>query len=107
MSITLTESAARQLHEFLEQRAAGTALRLGVTSSGCSGFAYTMDFTDEVGSDDLVFEEQGVRLVVDPKSLAVLDGMQVDYVREGLNRSFKFNNPNVTATCGCGESFAV
>ena len=107
MAITLTDQAAARLRHFLEQRDDDAVLRLGITKSGCSGFAYTMDFTDAVGDADAVFEDHGIRLVVDREHLGYLDGMQVDFVRDGLNQSFKFTNPNVTATCGCGESFAV
>jgi iron-sulfur cluster assembly protein len=107
MSITLTDAAAARLNELIAQQEAGTVLRLGVTTSGCSGFAYTMDFADSPGADDEVFEDHGIRLLVDRQHIHYLDGMEVDFVRDGLNRSFQFNNPNVTATCGCGESFAV
>jgi iron-sulfur cluster assembly protein len=107
MAITLTDAAAARLNELLAQQQTGVALRLGVTTSGCSGFAYTMDFADAPGEDDEVFEDHGIRLLVDRQHVDYLDGMQVDFVRDGLNRSFQFSNPNVTATCGCGESFAV
>ncbi|NCF11151.1 MAG: iron-sulfur cluster assembly accessory protein [Gammaproteobacteria bacterium] len=107
MTITLTDAAAERLNELLAQQQTGVALRLGVTTSGCSGFAYTMDFADAPGEDDEVFEDHGIRLLVDRQHVDYLDGMQVDFVRDGLNRSFQFSNPNVTATCGCGESFAV
>jgi iron-sulfur cluster assembly protein len=107
MAITLTDAAAARLNELLAQQQAGAALRLGVTTSGCSGFAYTMDFADAPGDNDEVFEDHGIRLLINREHLGYLEGMQVDFVREGLNRSFKFSNPNVTATCGCGESFAV
>jgi iron-sulfur cluster assembly protein len=107
MAITLTDAAAERLNELLAQQQTGVALRLGVTTSGCSGFAYTMDFADAPGEDDEVFEDHGIRLLVDRQHVDYLDGMQVDFVRDGLNRSFQFSNPNVTATCGCGESFAV
>lgn len=107
MAITLTDAAAARLNELLAQQQAAIALRLGVTTSGCSGFAYTMDFAEAPGEDDEVFEDHGIRLLVDRKHVGYLDGMEVDFVRDGLNRSFQFKNPNVTATCGCGESFAV
>ena len=107
MGITLTDAAAERLAELLAGQQAGSALRLGVTTSGCSGFAYTMDFADAAGDTDAVFEDHGIRLIVDREHLGQLDGMRVDFVRDGLNRSFRFDNPNVTATCGCGESFAV
>jgi iron-sulfur cluster assembly protein len=82
-------------------------LRLGVRTSGCSGMAYTLEFADEVGADDLQFESHGVKVLIDAKSLAYLDGTELDYTREGLNEGFKFNNPNVKNACGCGESFNV
>lgn len=107
MGITLTDRAAARITELLAKQQAGATLRLGVTTAGCSGLAYTMDFADAVGADDVAFEDHGIRLVVGREHLGYLEGMQVDFVREGLNQSFTFNNPNVTATCGCGESFAV
>jgi iron-sulfur cluster assembly protein len=104
MSITLTESAARHVKGMLASRGKGEGLRLGLTRSGCSGYAYVIDFADSVGGDDRVFESNGVRVIVDEGSLPYLDGTEVDYVREGLNSLFKFNNPNVASSCGCGES---
>lgn len=107
MSITLTERAAAHVTNTLAKRGKGIGLRLGVKTVGCSGLAYKVDFADTVEPADLRFESHGVTLLVDPKSLAVLDGMEVDYGREGLNAAFRFNNPNVKASCGCGESFSV
>ena len=107
MTITLTDRAATRLQEMLARESGAAGLRLGVTTAGCSGFAYTMDFAQAAGEADVVFEDHGITLIIDREHLGYLEGMQVDYVREGLNQSFKFNNPNVTATCGCGESFAV
>jgi iron-sulfur cluster assembly protein len=107
MSITITEVAARHVQKFLDNRGKGVGIRLGVRTSGCSGMAYQMEFADEITEDDLVFEDRGVKVVVDPKSLAYLDGTEVDYTKEGLNEGFKFNNPNVKSECGCGESFGV
>jgi iron-sulfur cluster assembly protein len=107
MSITVTEKAARHIARSLERRGKGIGLRLAVKTSGCSGYAYALEFVDEPHSADQVFESQGVRIVVDPKSLALLDGTELDFVREGLNEGFKFNNPMAKATCGCGESFAL
>lgn len=107
MAITLTENAAKHVKKFLEKRGKGVGLRLGVRTSGCSGFAYTLEFVDEVGADDNTFDSNGVTVVVDPKSFAMLDGTQLDYAREGLNEGFKFTNPNAQETCGCGESFKV
>ncbi len=107
MSITLTERAAKHVQNFLARRGKGVGLRLGVRTSGCSGMAYKLEFADEAGEDDLQFVSGGVTVLVDPKSLPYLDGMELDYAREGLNEGFKFNNPNVKDQCGCGESFKV
>ncbi len=107
MGITLTASAAKHINSFLEKRGKGVGLRLGVKTSGCSGYAYVFEVADEIGEDDVVVEDHGVKVIVDPKSLLYLDGTELDYTREGLNEGFKFNNPNVTDTCGCGESFTV
>ncbi|WP_035384270.1 iron-sulfur cluster assembly protein IscA [Ferriphaselus sp. R-1] len=107
MSVSLTESAAKHVQNFITKRGKGVGLRLGVKTSGCSGMAYKLEFADEVASDDLTFESHGVTLLVDPKSLPYINGMELDYTREGLNEGFKFNNPNVKDQCGCGESFKV
>jgi len=107
MAITLTENAAQHVRNFLAKRGKGIGLRVGVRTSGCSGMAYKLEFVDEVGDDDIQFSSSGVTILVDPKSLAYVDGMELDYTREGLNEGFKFNNPNVKDTCGCGESFKV
>lgn len=107
MSITMTPAAADRVRKFLANRGKGVGLRLGVRTSGCSGMAYVMEFADELGAEDQVFEDQGVKVIVDPKSLFYLDGTEVDYAREGLNEGFKFSNPNVKDACGCGESFNV
>ncbi|MEN8166093.1 MAG: iron-sulfur cluster assembly protein IscA [Pseudomonadota bacterium] len=107
MTITITEAAAHHVQQFLDNRGKGVGIRLGVRTSGCSGMAYEMEFADEVGEDDLVFEDRGVKVVIDPKSLVYLDGTEVDYTKEGLNEGFKFNNPNVKSECGCGESFGI
>ena len=107
MSITLTQAAADHVTNFLAKRGKGVGLRLGVRTSGCSGMAYVLEFADEIAQGDQVFEDKGVRVIVDPKSLAYLDGTELDYGREGLNEGFKFNNPNVKDECGCGESFNV
>jgi len=105
MALTLTEKAAQHVQKILTSRGKGVGLRLGVKTSGCSGMAYTIEFADEVEENDQVFESQGVKIIADPKSLVYLDGTELDYVREGLNEGFKFNNPNVKDQCGCGESF--
>lgn len=107
MAITLTDSAAAQVKKFLDNRGKGVGLRLGVKTSGCSGMAYVLEFADEIAEDDQVFESQGVKVLVDPKSLLYMDGTELDFAREGLNEGFKFNNPNVKNACGCGESFNV
>ncbi|MBS1196483.1 MAG: HesB/YadR/YfhF:Iron-sulfur cluster assembly protein IscA [Proteobacteria bacterium] len=107
MPVTLTEKAAKHVANYLTKRGKGFGLRLGVRTSGCSGMAYKLEFVDETGEDDTVFESNGVKVVVDAKSLPYLDGMELDYAREGLNEGFKFNNPNVKDQCGCGESFTV
>ncbi len=107
MAITLTESAANRVKSFLEKRGSGVGLRLGVRTSGCSGMAYVLEFVDEVAPEDEVFEDHGVKVVVDPKSLLYIDGTELDFAKEGLNEGFKFNNPNVKGECGCGESFNV
>ncbi|MEN9704189.1 MAG: iron-sulfur cluster assembly protein [Pseudomonadota bacterium] len=107
MAIYLTDSAAERIRNFLAARGRGLGLRLGVRKSGCSGFAYVIDYADEAGPTDLVFEDRGVKVLVDPDSLPVLDGTTVDFVRQGLNEAFRFQNPNVTGECGCGESFHV
>jgi iron-sulfur cluster assembly protein len=107
MAISLTESAAERVRNRLASRGRGLGLRLGVKASGCSGFSYIVDYADEVRPDDLVFESGGVKVFVDPQSLPSIDGTQIDFVRQGLNESFHFANPNVRAECGCGESFTV
>jgi len=107
MAITLSERAANRVQKFLDQRGKGVGLRLGVRTSGCSGMAYTLEFVDETLPEDITFESYGVTVLIDPKSLTFLDGTELDFAREGLNEGFKFNNPNVKNTCGCGESFNV
>lgn len=107
MSVTLTESAANRVRTFLENRGKGIGLRLGIKTSGCSGLAYVLEFVDVLNEDDEVFEQDGVKVIVDRKSLVYLDGTQLDFVKEGLNEGFKFSNPNVKDECGCGESFNV
>ena len=107
MAVTLTEAAAKHVQKFLTRRGKGVGLRLGVKTSGCSGMAYQLEYVDALASEDMVFDQHGVKLMVDPKSLAYLDGTELDYVREGLQEGFKFNNPNERNRCGCGESFRV
>ena len=107
MAITMTDAAAERVRDFLEKRGKGIGLRLGVRTSGCSGMAYVLEFVDEMDDSDVVFEDHGVKVIVDKKSLVYLDGTELDFAREGLNEGFKFNNPNVKDECGCGESFNV
>jgi iron-sulfur cluster assembly protein len=107
MAVTLTEKAATHVQNFVARRGKGVGLRIGVRTTGCSGFAYKLEFADAVNPDDHQFESHGVKVLVDPKSLPFLEGTQLDYTREGLNEGFKFSNPNVKDECGCGESFNV
>jgi iron-sulfur cluster assembly protein len=107
MTITLTEKAAKHVTRYMERRGKGIGLRFGVRTTGCSGMAYKLEYVDEVGSDDQVFESHGVKVFVDPKSLPYIDGTELDFAREGLNEGFKFYNPNVKDECGCGESFRI
>ena len=107
MTVTLSERAANHVSNFLKKRGKGIGVRLGVRTSGCSGMAYKLEFADEAGPEDLVFESHGLKILVDPKSLPYLEGTELDFVKEGLNEGFKFNNPNVKNQCGCGESFNV
>lgn len=108
MTITVTPKAAGKIRQALDKRGGGVGLRVAVRTSGCSGYAYALEFADAVLPEDLSFAcEGGVTLLVDAQSLPMLDGTELDWVREGLNEGFKFHNPNATATCGCGESFAV
>ena len=107
MAISLTESAANRVREHLARRGQGLGLRLGVKGAGCSGFSYVIDYADAPGPDDVVFEEHGVKVFVDRAALEQLDGTRVDFVRQGLNESFRFDNPNAVGECGCGESFTV
>lgn len=107
MAIVLSEAAASRVNSFLENRGSGIGVRLGVKTSGCSGMAYVLEFVDELNDDDVVFEDRGVKVIIDQKSLVYLDGTELDYGKEGLNEGFLFNNPNVKDECGCGESFTV
>ena len=107
MAITLTEAAASRVKQFLDNRGKGMGLRLGVKTTGCSGMAYVIEYADALEEGDVVFEDHGIKVIVNPKSLVYLDGTELDYAKEGLNEGFKFNNPNVKDMCGCGESFNV
>ena len=107
MAISMTEAAARHIRRSLDRRGKGEGIRLGVRTTGCSGLAYVLEFVDEVGEDDQVFETHGAKVIIDPKSLTYLDGTELAFVKEGLNEGFTFNNPNVRGECGCGESFNI
>ena len=107
MGVTLTEPAADRVRKFLANRGKGVGVRLGVRTSGCSGMAYVLEFVDDLDDTDEVFEDRGVKIIVDKKSLVYIDGTELDYGKEGLNEGFKFNNPNVKDECGCGESFTI
>jgi iron-sulfur cluster assembly protein len=107
MAITLTDRAIARLARYLAKRGQGVGVRLGVKTTGCSGMAYTLEYVDSIGEDDMVLEVPGVKVIIDPKSFVYLDGTELDFAREGLNEGFKFNNPNERDRCGCGESFRV
>jgi iron-sulfur cluster assembly protein len=107
MAIVLTESAADRVRSHLLKRGAGLGLRLGIKKTGCSGFAYVVNYADEIYPGDQVFEARGVKVVVDLVSLPLIDGTVVDFIKEGLNEAFKFQNPKAKGECGCGESFSV
>ncbi len=107
MAITLTDRAAEHVQNYLAKRGKGVGVRFGVRTTGCSGMAYKLEFVDAVSEDDQAFESHGVKVFVDPKSLVYIDGTELDFVREGLNEGFKFNNPREKDKCGCGESFNV
>jgi iron-sulfur cluster assembly protein len=107
MGITLTEAAADRVNSFILNRGSGLGLRLGVKTTGCSGMAYVIEFADEIQPDDEVFEDHGVKVIIDAKSLVYLDGTELDYKKDGLNEGFQFKNPNVKDECGCGESFTI
>ena len=107
MLITLTEKAAARAHSYLAKQANAQGLRLGVRNTGCSGYMYMVGLADQVNPDDRIFESQGVKIVVSAKNLPYLDGIELDYTKEGLNEGFRFRNPNVKESCGCGESFSV
>ena len=107
MSISLTDRAATRVRTYLAKRGHGVGLRLGVRRSGCNGWAYTIDYADSVSPEDKIFEQGGVKVIVAPRDLDLIDGTEVDFIKEGLNEAFKFRNPNVKGECGCGESFSV
>ena len=105
--LTLTKAAATRVRDYIAQRGKGLGIRIGVRTTGCSGMAYVVEYADNLEDGDHIFEDQGVKIVVDPKSMVYLGGTELDFAREGLNEGFKFNNPNEAARCGCGESFSV
>jgi iron-sulfur cluster assembly protein len=107
MSVTLSETAAKHVNRYLAKRAKGIGVRLGVKTTGCSGLAYKLEYVDEQLPEDIVFQDRGIKVLVDPKSLPYIEGTVLDYTREGLNEGFKFSNPNERDRCGCGESFRV
>ncbi|WED21352.1 iron-sulfur cluster assembly protein IscA [Vibrio sp. JC009] len=107
MAINMTDAAASRVKKFLDNRGKGLGLRLGVKTTGCSGMAYVLEFVDQLNEEDSVFEIKGVTIIIDPKSLVYLEGTELDFVKQGLNEGFQFNNPNVKDECGCGESFTV
>lgn len=107
MAVTLTEAAAEHVRTHLADRGRGEGLRVSVKATGCSGFMYVVDYADAIDSEDEVFESRGLKVIVDPKSLAFVDGTELDYGREGLNEGFRFYNPKMKSVCGCGESFTV
>jgi iron-sulfur cluster assembly protein len=107
MAISLTNSAADRVRTYLEKRGSGVGLRLGVTETGCSGYSYVINYAEKIDDSDVVFEDKGVTVVVQPDALALIDGTEVDFVKNGLNEAFSFRNPNISGECGCGESFNV
>lgn len=107
MAISLTQNAADRVRDYLARRGTGIGLRVGVKKTGCNGYAYLINYADDIGAEDVVFEDRGVKVVVDSDSLRLIDGTEVDFVKEGLNEAFRFRNPNVSGECGCGESFSI
>lgn len=107
MAISLTEMAADRVRSYLDKRDKAIGLRLGVTETGCSGYSYVINYAEEIAPDDVVFEDKGITVIVDPAALRLIDGTEVDFVKSGLNEAFSFRNPNIKGECGCGESFNV
>ncbi len=107
MAVSLTSSAAKRIKTYLDEREKCLGLRIGVTVTGCSGYSYVINYAKEISDTDTVFEDKGVIIVIESDILKLLDGTQVDFVKDGLNESFKFDNPNIAGECGCGESFSV
>ena len=107
MAISLTNAAADRVRTYLEKRENGLGLRLGITKTGCSGYSYVINYAEAIDDDDVVFEDKGIKVVIDPEALSLIDGTEVDFVKNGLNEAFSFRNPNIKGECGCGESFTV
>lgn len=107
MAISLTQSAANRVRKYLDARGSGVGLRLGIKKTGCSGYSYVINYAEQVSASDIVFEDKGIKVVVDPEALPLVDGTEVDFVKNGLNEAFSFRNPNITGACGCGESFNI
>ncbi len=107
MAISLTEPAAQRVRSYLSERGKGVGLRVGVRKTGCNGYSYVINYAEQIDADDVVFEDRGVTVVVDAKSLELIDGTEVDFVKNGLNEAFSFRNPNISGECGCGESFSI
>ena len=107
MAISLTDAAAERVRTYLDKREEHLGLRLGVTKTGCSGYSYVINYAEAIGEGDVVFEDKGVKVVIDPEALSLIDGTEVDFVKNGLNEAFSFRNPNIKGECGCGESFNV
>ena len=107
MAITMSKTAAEHVASQLESRGKGLGIRVGVTTTGCSGMAYVLEFVDELEDSDKVFEDHGIKIIVDPKSLVYIDGTEMDFIKSGVNEGFEFRNPNVKGECGCGESFSI
>lgn len=107
MAVILSPAAADRVKTFLAARGHGVGLRLAIKRTGCSGYAYVVNYAEDVGPGDTVFEDQGVKVVVDAASLDLVDGTEVDFVKHGLNEAFKFKNPKARGECGCGESFSL
>jgi len=107
MAISLTNAAADRVRTYLEKREKGLGLRLGITKTGCSGYSYVINYAEAIDDSDVVFEDKGIKVVIDPEALSLIDGTEVDFVKNGLNEAFSFRNPNIKGECGCGESFTV
>jgi iron-sulfur cluster assembly protein len=107
MALSITQAAADRVHDYLERRGSAVGLRVGVKKTGCNGYAYIINYADTVDESDVIFEDRGIKLIVDSDSLVLIDGTEVDFIKEGLNEAFRFRNPNVSGECGCGESFSV